>query len=80
MTEHEIYDHLKQTFCDVFDEECIVLGPATTAADVEGWDSLGHIRLVIAIEERLKIKFNAFEINAWPNVGALVLSIQKKLT
>jgi acyl carrier protein len=79
MSEQEIYAQLNEIFFDTFDDDSIVIDADTTAGDVEGWDSLGHIRLVIAIEERFKIKFSSFEINAWPNLGALVQSIQKKM-
>jgi acyl carrier protein len=77
-SEQAIYQNLQTIFRDVFDDDSITPHPGMTAADVEGWDSLGHIRLMVAVEERFGIKFSAFEINSWPNVGALVNSIQNK--
>jgi acyl carrier protein len=50
-----------------------------TAADVEGWDSLHHIRLIIAIERRFKIKFKNSEVEQLTNVGDLVSAIDRKV-
>ena len=77
--EQDIYQNLKTIFCDVFDDDSINPTPIMTANEVEGWDSLGHIRLVVAVEAKFGIKFTAMEINSWPNVGALVATINKKL-
>jgi len=51
----------------------------TTAADVEEWDSLHHIRLIIAIERRFKIKFKNSEVEQLTNVGDLVSAIDRKV-
>ena len=75
----EIIMKLTPIFCDVFDDECIVIKDETTALDIEGWDSIGHIRLAVAIEAALGIKFNPFELSSWPNVGALVKTIEQKM-
>lgn len=79
MGEQDIYSKLQGVFRDVFDDDNVTPTATTTAADIEGWDSLGHIRLIVAVEEAFGIKFTAFEINSWPNVGALVGTLQKKL-
>ena len=52
---------------------------ATTAADVEEWDSLHHIRLIIAIERKFKIKFRNAEVEQLTNVGDLVKTIDQKV-
>ena len=69
----------QQNFRDVLDDEEIVLEPATTADDVEGWDSLTHIQLIVAIEKHFKIKFTSKEILSWKNVGELVDCLASKL-
>ena len=78
MTREEVYARLKDVFVDVFDKE-IALSDATTAADVEGWDSLTHIQLIVAIEKHFKIKFTSKEILSWKNVGELVDCLASKL-
>jgi acyl carrier protein len=63
---------------DVFDVDDLEVTPATTAEDIEEWDSLSHIRLVVAIERRFKIRFKNAEIVGLQNVGELVEAIDGK--
>ena len=53
--------------------------PALTAKDVDGWDSLTHIRLLLTVERSFKVKFSTTEIGKLENVGSLVALIKKKL-
>lgn len=71
MTRTEIYEKLSEVFADVFDEE-VALTDATTAADVEGWDSLTHITLLSAVEDEFDIKFDMKAVQGLKNVGAMV--------
>ena len=71
-------DSLTEVFRSVFEDNSIVLKPVMTANDVEGWDSLSHIVLILAIENRFKIKFNHKELLTLRNVGDLLRSIESK--
>jgi len=71
-------DSLTEVFRSVFEDNSIVLKPEMTANDVEGWDSLSHVVLILAIENRFKIKFNQKELLTLRNVGDLLHSIESK--
>ena len=72
MTREEVYERLNEVFRDVFDDEDITVNDATTADDIEDWDSLEHINLVVAVEKEFGIKFNMGEVNSFKNVGEMV--------
>ena len=71
MSRAEIYEKLADVFEDVFDEK-IEIADETTAADVDGWDSLTHISLISAVEDEFKIKFDMKAVQGLKNVGAMV--------
>jgi acyl carrier protein len=79
MDEPQIYRRLTEIFQDVFDEDSIEVTPKLSADDVDGWDSLTHIRLILTIEKAFKIKFSTTEIGKLENVGELVALIQGKV-
>jgi acyl carrier protein len=70
---------LQGIFRDVLDDATVVLTPRTSAKDVEGWDSLAHINLVVAIEKHYKIRFAITELQTLQNVGDMVDLIERKL-
>jgi acyl carrier protein len=74
----EIYEKLTKIFHAVFHDDTIILDADLTAADVEDWDSLTHIRLVLAVQNTFQLKFSAAEIGKLMNVGGLVKLIQSK--
>ena len=74
----EIYQKLTGIFRDVFDDDSIALRPQLTADDVDEWDSLSHIRLVLTVEKAFGVKFSAAEIAKLKNVGEFVELIQSK--
>lgn len=78
MDEQEIYAKLAPIFQDVFDDESIVPHAEMVADDVEEWDSLSHIRLILALEQAFDVRFTASEVGAMDNVGDLVRLIQAK--
>ncbi len=78
MDKNQIYLHLNEIFRDVLDNNDIVLNAHITANDIEEWDSLAHIHLVVAIERFFKIRFSSKEIQNWDNLGELVECIHLK--
>lgn len=72
MEKSQILDEVQAIFCEVLDNEEIVLSNETNADDIEEWDSLTHIQLIVAIEKHFKIKFTSKEILSWQNVGQLI--------
>ena len=78
MDEPQIYTRLAEIFQDVFDEESIEVTPELSAKDVDGWDSLTHIRLILTVEKAFKIKFSTSEIGKLKNVGDLVALIKAR--
>lgn len=78
MDRQEILKQVQEIFRDILDDEEILLEDSTTADDVEGWDSLTHIQLIVAIEKQFKIKFTSKEILSWRNIGEMLDSIASK--
>ena len=78
MTTEEIFKGLDEVFQEVFDDETIHVTDSTTADDIEDWDSLEHINLVVAIENHFNVKFNMGEVTAFKNVGEMVDKIIEK--
>jgi acyl carrier protein len=74
----EIYARLTGIFHDVFADDTIVVTPGLTAADVPEWDSLSHIRLVLAVQKAFKIKFSAAQTANLTNVGEFADLIRAK--
>jgi acyl carrier protein len=79
MTEPELYAELNRIFQRVLEDETIALTAATTAEDVEGWDSMNHIFIVVELEKQFGVKFHAEEMEELKNVGELATLLRKKL-
>lgn len=78
MDDRDIMEQLAEIMRDVFDDDSIVASDSMTAKDVIGWDSLGHVRLMVAIEEHFTIHFTTAEISEMRNVGELKALIAAK--
>jgi acyl carrier protein len=72
LTEQEIFDSVQEIFRTVFDDTDIVLTREMTSADIEDWDSLEQINLLVAIEKRFNIKFQLQDVKDLPDVGAML--------
>jgi len=79
MTDPEIYDILNKIFRQVLEDDSIVLTPSTTADDIEGWDSMNHIFIVVELSRTLNIKFHAAEMEELKNIGELVAIVKEKI-
>ena len=71
MTREEVFGKLNEVFQDVFDDDSITVKDGTTADDIEDWDSLEHINLVVAVERCFGIKFTMGEVTGMKNVGEM---------
>ena len=79
MTRENIFEKLQEIFRDIFDDDALVISDSTNSSDIEEWDSLNHINLVVAIEKEIGIKFSFEELATFKDVGAMVdLIFQKK--
>ena len=79
MTREAVFQKLDEVFQDVFDDSSIHVTETTTAADIEDWDSLEHINLIVAVEDTFGIKFTMGEVTHMEQVGDMADLIRKKL-
>ena len=69
---------LNEVFKDVFDDDEIQITPETTAKDVEGWDSLTHVELVISVEKAFGVRFTSSELGDMKNVGDMLALLEAR--
>ena len=79
MNTENIINELNNIFEDILDLEKISLNELTTADDIEEWDSLNNIQIIVAIEKHFQIKFLTSEIENFKNIGEMINSIYQKL-
>ena len=75
----EIKEKLQEIFQDIFDDDTIELFDDMNANDIEDWDSLTHIQLIVQIEKSYGIKFTTGEVASAKNVGGFINLIQEKI-
>ena len=80
MTREEIFERLDEIFQDEFDDDTIHVTDATVADDIEDWDSLEHINLIVALEEEFGMKFTMGEVTGMANVGEMVDILLQRAT
>ena len=68
----------QDVFREVFDDDAMALSADTTAADVDGWDSVANIRLMVSVEEAFRIRFDVGEFQEYRNVGELIAGIGRR--
>ena len=74
-----IMEKIQDIFRDVFDDEELIVADSTSSDDIEEWDSLSHIPLVVAVEKALGLKLTPKEILSWEDVGEMADAIHAKL-
>lgn len=79
MTREAVFEKLNEIFRNNFDDDDIELTDETSSADIDDWDSLEQINLVVAIQDAFNVKFNIDEVNSMKNVGEMVDFILEKL-
>jgi acyl carrier protein len=72
LSANSIDERLTEIFREVFDNDSIVVHRETTARDIEGWDSLAHLRLVLAIEGRFALRLPSTKVAGLKNVGDMI--------
>lgn len=79
MERKELMNAVQDIFRDVFDNDELEINDETCAEDIEEWDSLAHIQLVIGIKRKLNVEITAAELRSWDNVGEMIDSLMEKL-
>lgn len=80
MTKAEAMEALAPIFQEVFDDDSIELTDETTAADIEGWDSVEHFNLISEIESAFGMRFKMKEVSGMKNVGELAEIVAERAT
>mgnify|MGYP000553663243 CR=1 FL=1 len=74
-----IMEKIQDIFRDVFDDEELIVADSTSSDDIEEWDSLSHIQLVVAVEKAFGLKLTSKEILSWEDVGEMALYMRSLL-
>jgi acyl carrier protein len=75
----EVRRRLTEIFREIFDDESLEIHDAMTAADVDEWDSLNHINLIISVERSFGVKFTTTEVGNLANVGEFIALLLRKI-
>lgn len=79
MTREEVMAKVTEIFRDVFDDDELIITDATNSSDIEDWDSLEHIALIVSMEKEFNMKFDIKEVNKLENVGGMIDMIMSKM-
>lgn len=77
---NNIITRIESTFREVFNDPNLIISPEMVSSDIEAWDSLNHIRLIVALEMELEIIFDTDQVAELMNVGELISHIESKLS
>lgn len=79
LSDDEIYQRMTPIFREVFDDDDLEIEPDMSASDIDEWDSLSHIRLIVSNEIEFGVKFTTSEITKLENIGEFVSLLKIKL-
>ncbi len=79
MTREEVFEKITAIFREEFDDDSLIIADSTNSADIEDWDSLAHVELVMAMEKEFGMKFNLKEVGKLQNVGEMADLILRKM-
>ncbi|MCR5221463.1 MAG: acyl carrier protein [Lachnospiraceae bacterium] len=79
MSREEIFEKVQEIFRDVFDDEELIISDKTNSDEIEDWDSLEHISLIVSMEKEFSMKFDIKEVNKLENVGEMIDLIKRKM-
>ncbi len=79
MSREEIFEKVQEIFRDVFDDEELAISDQTNSDEIEDWDSLEHISLIVSMEKEFSMKFDIKEVNKLENVGEMIDLIKRKM-
>ena len=79
MERNEVLDKMNKIFVEVLNLDEVNLTDETTANDIDEWNSLAHMQIVVALEHEFGVKFKGREVMKWKNVGQIVDTILSKL-
>lgn len=71
-------EKIQDIFRDIFDDDLLIISPDTSADDIEDWDSLSHINLIVSVEKEFNIKFALGEIQSLNNIGEMMKLVEGK--
>ncbi len=80
MNTDQITQKIRDVVADELDLSDLELTPDTQASDVEGWDSLAHLRIMLGLEQSFGVRFDVSEISSVENIGGLVALIRSKVS
>ena len=79
MCRDDVLKKVNEIFQEVFDDEDLVVTEATTPEDVEDWDSLEQVNLVVNMEQSFGVKFTLDEVNELKSVGEIITKLCEKM-
>lgn len=79
MERNQVLKKINEIFIDIFEDNSIVLNENSTTSDVDAWDSLNHIQMIMAVERHFKIRFKINDLLNFKNVGDLCSGILKEM-
>lgn len=77
--QQHVWDELNNVFCEVFSDDSIHISGKMTSNDIDGWDSMSHLNLILAIENKFNINFTQRELMKQRDVSDLFEDIKSKI-